>query len=140
MAKQFYDRLIVCCVILILVGFMFDLNQRSQYGFPLLLAGGAALAAVLLARSRMMRRATLIGFLVGAALSVAWGIEGVAHELAYRSSHPSEGFCGMGMMGALLAIFIGGPVCGSLVAGVTATVTALCRVVSADKSAAAPTQ
>ena len=75
-----------------------------------------------------MSRPTIIGFVAGAALPVAYGVYVVVHEIAYYASlGPGEGACGMGMCLAYSLIFIVGPVCGSVVAITVAASSAIGR-------------
>jgi len=129
MPTQLADSLVVFCVLGILIGVVFELNQQVRYGLPLILGGGVALGGVLTARSFGMKLATLVGFSLGAAIPVAWGSYGIAHDIAYREAHPGDGYCGMGLLLAECSILVGGPVCGAVEATVVTGSLAICRAV-----------
>ena len=60
----------------------------------------------------------MIGFTVGAAAPVAFGIYGMhQHNIYVASLGPNEAACGMGALGAMAMIFVIGPFCGMIGAG-----------------------
>ena len=64
-----------------------------------------------------MIRGTFIGFFVGAAVPIGFGLYRIVWELAYREAMPiapNQGYCGMGMLGAWILILFGGPICGAI--------------------------
>lgn len=78
-----------------------------------------------------MSRPTIFGFVVGAALPVAYGVYIVIHETAHRATlGPGEGACGLGMCLAYSLIFIVGPVCGTVVATAVAAGSAIGRALA----------
>ena len=63
----------------------------------------------------------IVGFVIGSAFPIAYGIFWMCHEVAHHASLPRDpnlGRCGMGMMVACLMTFIVGPTCGAIGAGV----------------------
>lgn len=60
----------------------------------------------------------MIGFALGAAVPVAFGMYGIhQHNIYVASLGPNEGACGMGALGAMAMIFVIGPFCGMIGAG-----------------------
>ena len=60
----------------------------------------------------------MTGFAFGAAAPVGYGIYGMhQHNIYVASLGPNEGVCGMGALGALAMIFVIGPFCGIVCAG-----------------------
>jgi len=79
----------------------------------------------------------LIGLLIGAAMPISIGIAWIVQEITYRASLPqipNAGYCGMGMLGALVLILFLGPACGVIGALIAAAASAICRA-QAEKSA-----
>ena len=140
MPKGVNDWLIVLCVTVILAGLALDLRDRSHYGFPLLLGGGAALAGAVLWRSRVMRRAPTIGFLIGAAVPVAAGLYGMVRSIAYHNSNPDAYVCGTSACGMFALIFVVAPASGASGAAVVAVSVAIGRAIRKLASPAPPVQ
>lgn len=69
-------------------------------------------------KPRSRWRWAVIGFALGAAVPVAFGMYGIhQHNIYVASLGPNEGACGMGALGALAMIFVIGPFCGMFGAG-----------------------
>lgn len=65
---------------------------------------------------RLQMKRALIGFAAGATIPAATGVYLLIHELAYRASLPrlpNAAFCGMGMLGAYVLIFLVAPLTGA---------------------------
>ncbi|MEZ6144445.1 MAG: hypothetical protein R3B91_03220 [Planctomycetaceae bacterium] len=68
-----------------------------------------------------MIRATIIGFVLGATIPIAYGIYIIDRTHSYWESFandPNTGFCGMPIVGAWVIIFAGGPIgamCGAMI-------------------------
>ena len=63
-------------------------------------------------------RWAMIGFVLSAAIPVAFGSYGMYQDQIHLASlGPTEGACGMGALGSLVMIFMIGPFCGMIGAG-----------------------
>ncbi|MCA9026337.1 MAG: hypothetical protein KDA86_14110 [Planctomycetaceae bacterium] len=75
-----------------------------------------------------MIRATIIGFVLGATIPIAYGIYIIDRTHSYWESFandPNTGFCGMPIVGAWVIIFAGGPIgamCGAMIGRIGASV------------------
>ena len=71
--------------------------------------------APVIVKPRSKARWALIGFALGAALPVAYGVYGMQQHYAYIVSlAPGEAACGMGAIGPLAMMFVIGPFCGMI--------------------------
>lgn len=138
MPKRLDEILIVLSVIAILAGLALDLHDRSLYGFPILLGGGAVMAGAVLWRSRVMPPAPTIGFLVGAAVPLAVGVSGIAYSVAYHNAHPDAYVCGTSGCLTFALIFILGPACGVFGAAVVVISSSLWRFFRHAASSTSP--
>lgn len=75
-----------------------------------------------------MSRASITGFVIGAALPVGWDVYVIAHDEWVNHTSMSlgseVGYCGLGYLSACLAILIAGPVCGAIGAAILSSFNA----------------